>query len=94
MCRSLWSLCDISVSPTQQKDLQTKIDSGFLYLCMFLAKHNDDQTEEDICHNHGNALLLEAANAINSQFILTQNNVNLYYPNLVQTNIKFKSLSL
>lgn len=28
---------------------------------MFPAKHNDDQTEEHICHNHGNALPVEAA---------------------------------
>lgn len=28
---------------------------------MLLAKHNDDQTEEHICHNHDNVLILEAA---------------------------------
>lgn len=27
----------------------------------FQAKHNDDQTEEYICHNHGNALIEVAA---------------------------------
>lgn len=28
---------------------------------MFQAKHNDDQTEEHIFHNHDNALPVEAA---------------------------------
>lgn len=28
---------------------------------MFQAKHNDDQTEVHIYHNHGNVLFVEAA---------------------------------
>lgn len=39
----------------------TKIDSDYPGLCMFQAKHSDDQTEEHICHSHDNALLVEAA---------------------------------
>lgn len=42
----------------------TKKDNGFPGLCMSQAKHNDDQTEEHTCHNHGNALLVEATKEI------------------------------
>lgn len=38
----------------------TKIGNDSLGQCKCLATHNDDQTEEHICHNHGNALSVEA----------------------------------
>lgn len=41
--------------------LRTKIDNGCPGQYKFRAKHNGDQTEERICHNHDNVLLLEAA---------------------------------
>lgn len=47
------------------KDLSlTKIDNDYPGLCMFQAKHNDGQTEEHTYHNHGNALLEEAAQTL------------------------------
>lgn len=65
---------DQKVSDKLQKDHQrhdrrlslTKIDNDCPALCMFRAKHNDDQTEEHICHNHDNASLLEAANILHT----------------------------
>lgn len=39
----------------------TRIGSGSLDLRMCQAKHNGDQTEEHIYHNHDNVLNVEAA---------------------------------
>ena len=33
----------------------TKNGNDFPALCMFQAKHSDDQTEERTCYNHDNA---------------------------------------
>lgn len=39
----------------------TKIDNDYPGQYNFQAKHSDDQTEEHTCHNHDNALPVEAA---------------------------------
>lgn len=44
-----------------QHNKLTKIDSDCSGQCNFQAKHNGDQTEEHICHNHDNVLSVEAA---------------------------------
>ena len=46
----------------------TKIGNDFLARCKFLAKHSDDQIEGHICHNHGSALPVEAANTMQNVY--------------------------
>lgn len=64
MVESKYTIVKRNKLKKKRKEKLTKICNDCPGLCMFQARHNGDQIEVHICHNHGNALLGVAAHAM------------------------------